>query len=669
MKVSYNWLKEYVSTDLSPQDLGDKLSMVGLVLDSLEPNGDDWVYEFENLANRPDWLSVQGIVREIVAVTGAEWTFPDIMLKESSQLVQDAIKVCIEAPEHCPRYTARVIRNIQVGPSPDWLIDRLEKSGIRAINNIVDITNYVLLEYGHPLHAFDLNKVGNKEVIIRLAKPEPYYTLDGVKRILDEEMLVVADAHKTLAIAGVMGGQDAEVLEDTRHILLESAYFNLHSVRQTSLRLGLSTEASYRFERGADVDMVPLALDRAASLIQELAGGEVLQGVVDAYVAPLDDLVIEGRVSKINRIIGLELSAKEMQKYLQSIDFTVGITDEDTLYVEVPNCRREVYREEDLAEEIARLYGYNYIPTTTPDLAMYHIAVDPLEHLQQQLRETSIRLGLWEAINYSFIHPKEQKELKEGNICLALPLSEEQSVMRQSLVPGLLKNFAHNWAYSLRAGDFFELGDVYGLIDGVRQESPMWGMISPQGVRFVKGCVEQLLQMAGLKGRYAWTVDQSIWSDADRALCLLVDDELCGSLALVSSQKSKQYGIKECKHPISVAELELDLILHKVQLTPVFCLLSAFPAVHRDLVLKMPEEMLCGQVLEAIDALNLEHLQACELFDIYRGEQLGSGQKSLGFALTFQSQEATLTDAEVDQAYQAILDHMQDTLCITLRDK
>ena len=667
MKVSYNWLKEYVDIRLNPQELGDKLSKIGLVVENLQPSQDDWIYTFENLSNRPDWLSVHGIVREIMAVTHAKWHFPEVIFKEIVQPVEKAVKVSVNVPDYCLRYAVRVIRGVKVSQSPSWMVHRLESSGIRSVNNIVDITNYVLLEYGHPLHAFNLNAIKDKTIEVRWAREESLYTLDGCQRALNENMLVVADSQKVLAIAGVMGGQNAEILEDTQNILLESAYFHPDSIRQTSRCLGLSTESSYRFERGANIDMVTLALDRAAGLMQELAGGKILQGSIDQYVSPLDDIIIKARISKINRIIGLELNIKEVQSYFKSIHFNTKIIDQDTLYVKVPNSRRDVYREEDLAEEVARLYGYDYIPVTQPVLAMKYTAETSLECLHKKIRTQSICLGLWEIITYSFISPEE--ESKDNPIRLMLPLSEEQSVMRQTLFPGLLKTFAYNWTQHLREGDFFELGHVYQTVKTSIQELPMWAMISYRGVRFVRACVENILDSIGLRGRYHWGLHQTIWSDSDHALQLLIDKEPFGCLVLVSPQKLKQYNVKDCSFALTMAELDLDRLVDKMNVTPQFQELSIFPAVYRDLVLKMPEDMLCSQIIEAIQSLHLDDLKDCQLFDIYRGKQLEEGYKSLGFALKFQSMKRTLIDEEVDQSYQTILAYMEKYLKITLREK
>lgn len=669
MQVSLNWLKEYIDIDLSPQNLGDKLSMAGLVVERLEEVGDDWILEFESLANRPDWLSVQGIVREISAVTGKKRKEVKILFREANQSIKGQIKVTIKGKDLCPRYSTRVIKKIKVDSSPDWMVNRLQKSGIRSINNIIDITNYVLLEYGHPLHAFDLDQIEGAEIIVRKASSKTFIGVDGESYKLDEGTLVIADAQKAIAIAGVIGGQNSAVTETTKNIVLESAYFQPSSVRLTSKRLGLSTEASYRFERGADVDSVPIALDRAAALIQDLAGGEVLQDVIDEYETPLEAIVIKARVSRINKIIGLELNAQEMTNYLLSLDFDVFIENEDTMIVKVPNCRREVTREEDVAEEVARIFGYEYIPSTTPHLAMQHMKIAPMEQLIVRIRQSLIHLGLFETINYSFVNPTEQKELKKGSIHLTLPLSEDHSVMRRSLLIGLLKTVARNLAHNQRQGDFFELGQVYEVVGDERVEIHNLGILTVQGYRVLKGMLEELMEKMGLADRVSFLPEKTIWSDEGMSCDVCVDGEIVGYIGVLSTDKKSQFLIKDTKTEYAYLELELDLLLHKVSFSKEFQLIPKFPAAKRDLVLKMPEDLSCQDFLDAVESLEIDILTNMELFDIYRGDQIDAGLKSLGFALTFQSHERTLMDEEVDEAFEKILGHVHQKLGLTLRDK
>ncbi|OED36924.1 phenylalanine--tRNA ligase subunit beta [PVC group bacterium (ex Bugula neritina AB1)] len=668
MKVSYNWLKDHVDFDLSPQDLGDRLNMVGLVVEELYQEGDDWVYDFENLANRPDWLSVYGIAREISALDNFERPMHELFFQEVSKKTDEAISLNTNVDKNCLRYAVRVIENVQVKASPDWLVDRLKKSGIRSVNNIVDITNYVLLEYGHPLHAFDLDKIKGKTLNIHSAKESSFITLDGLEKKLEDSCLVIADSEKPLAIAGVMGGQNSQVLDNTSHILLESAYFNPSSIRKTARSLGLSTESSYRFERGSDIDMVPIALDRAANLIKNLAGGNILKEIIDHYPKPLEPISISCRVSKINRLLGIQLTAKEMGKYLESLDFEIQKETEETFSVNIPNCRREVYREADIAEEIARVYGYDKIPSQSPKIKLQSTPTEPVEKLKEIITEESLRLGLWEAINYSFIDPEEESKLQNQAISLSLPLSKDQSVLRQTLLPGLLKNFALNWTKRLDLGNFFEIGDVYSLKNEEMFQASKWAALSHKGLRFIKGCVEHLAQKFNITISYTYPKNLSS-NKEDTILTLSIFDKPCGYITSISPKKIQQYGIKKCSHSLFFVELDLDCFVEKASLNPKFRPISPFPAINRDLVLKMPEDLPCSEVLDVIYSMNLDTLKKCELFDIYRGKQLGDNKKSLGFALTFQSENRTLTDEEVDKAYQSILHKMELSLKITLRDQ
>src|SRR5215813_523140 len=469
MKINYNWLKELVDVDLPPRDLAAKLTMAGIAVDAVDFYGDDAVLEIDLTSNRPDCLSHLGIGREAAAVLGKTARTPEAKAPESKTKTSDVTSVEILAPALCPRYTARVIRGVKIGPSPDWMIKRLESLGQRSVNNVADITNYVMLEMGQPLHAFDLHQLRGERIVVRTARSgEKITTLDGEERDLTPETLVIADAERPVALAGIKGGEDSGITEKTVDVLLEAAYFAPAQTRATSKALGLSTEASYRFERGTDPQIVAKASDRAAALIAEIAGGEVLSGLVDVYPAKAASgrrRWIEFRRSRYTVLTGLQIELGEAERILRSLGFIVEAdVENDRLRATAPSWRVDVSIEEDLIEEVARIAGYDKLKNTLPGSAGAG-AYLPGEAARRAARMTLTAIGYNEAINFSFVNGETDETLSyprgSGRLALLNPIDETQAHMRTTLLGGLLDALERNFNYGTRNVRLFEIGKCF----------------------------------------------------------------------------------------------------------------------------------------------------------------------------------------------------------------
>ncbi|MDD2620769.1 MAG: phenylalanine--tRNA ligase subunit beta, partial [Syntrophomonadaceae bacterium] len=447
MGVSLKWLKQYVDFDWTPAELAHKLTMAGIAVDKIEEKESDSIMEMDLTPNRGDCLGLINLAREVAALNGARLKIPEVSIQENGEDIKDYIKVEIADPDLGPRYTARLLKNVEIKESPSWMQEALLNAGVRPINNVVDVTNYVMLETNQPLHAFDYNLLGlDKRILVRRARnQEKFTTLDGIERELDEDMLVITNGEVPVALAGIMGGENSEIKENTRHVLLESANFFATSIRRTSRRLGLRSDSSVRFEKGADINGVLYAVNRAARLIQELAGGEVVKGIFDVYPSPKPLLKIALRPARVNFLLGTEIPVSNIEQYLRSLDLTIE-WQEGQFIVDVPSYRPDITMEVDLIEEIARLHGYDNIAaglpqgdTTQGGLTSYQLFRDRVKNVMAK--------SLREVINYSFINPNFSDRLLlpiqnylRDTVGLANPLSEDQSVMRTLLLPGLLDN-------------------------------------------------------------------------------------------------------------------------------------------------------------------------------------------------------------------------------------
>jgi len=650
---------------------------------------DDATLELEVYPNRPDHLSVFGIAREVAAITGGELRAPATGLVEGSDMVHDAAKVEVLDPDLCPRYVARVIRGVKIGPSPAWLAQRLRAAGMRPINNVVDVTNYVMLELGQPLHAFDYNKVAGHKIVVRRAKEgEAIKTLDGQTRALDPDMLLICDADRPVAIAGVMGGEESEVTPETTDVLLESASFDPVSIRKTAKRLGMRTEASHRFERGVDPHLAPLAADRAAKLIAELAGGVVLKGAIDVAAELPSPKRITLRVSRVNGMLGTDLSPAEIKRILRSLDFQVELEkDASSLSVIVPTFRRDIEGEADLIEEVARIHGYDEIQPTLPKGAGVQGGLsEPLPRVET-VRTLLADLGLHESITYSFISPKSFDRLRiprehpwRKAIALANPLSEEQSVMRTSLVPSLVEAVALNARRQVTDVRLFEVGKVYIPGDLPLEELPderwtlglaltgqaltdVWGMPSRQVDFFdLKGIVEAVLEILGVAAEFVRAEHPAL--HPGRTAKLVTGGKEAGWLGELHPEAASQWDLKE---RVYLAEIDLETLFKEARPRVRYRPLPRYPAVQRDLALLVPKEVAASSVEAIIRREAGPYLTQVKLFDVYEGKQVPAGYRSVAYSMIYRAEERTLTDEEIAAAQSRIEKALADELGVTVR--
>lgn len=640
---------------------------------------DDQILEFDLTPNRGDCLAVINIAREVCALTGAELRLPRVEVPEIEESIDGWIQVEIREPSLCRRYAGRIVKNVKVAPSPDWLQYRLRASGIRPINNIVDVTNYVMLEFGQPLHAFDYETLqGGKIVVRKAAAGEQLVTLDGATRNLDEEMLVIADAREPVALGGIMGGLASEVTERTRTVFLEAAYFDSRNIRRTSKLLGLRTESSQRFEKGINIEGVVEALNRAAQLIALLGAGEIVSGVVDEYVRPAAPVTIRLRVSRVNKILGTNLERADVQKVLERLGFCCELCGTDFLLVGVPPYRVDVSEEIDLIEEVARVYGYDRIPSTIP----VGILSQGRRSLEGSLRDLTARVmvecGLDEVITLSFTGegsfdklrvPKESKLRKVVRI--QNPLREEHGLLRTLLLPGLIETVASNCKRRLTNLGIFEMGVVFepageknlpeeklhlGIAVCGKEDR---GWQEPPGERdfyYVKGALEALFEALGIKD-LAFVP----WPDfpplhPGRAAQVLVNGQEVGFIGELHPDVQENF---ELPVRVCVSELDLTQVFPFARPVKVFEPIPRYPGVERDLAVIVSQDVPAEQVTRVIMAAGGDLLRECRLFDVYQGPQVPPGCRSLAYSLLFQSLERTLTDEEVSEIHRSIVEALE----------
>lgn len=649
----------------------------------------DVQFELGLTPNRPDCLSVIGVAREVAAMTGNSLCLPNVQIAESTTDISQKSSVQLEDADLCPRYTARLIEGVKIGPSPDWLVRRVEAVGMRSINNVVDVTNFVMMELGQPLHAFDYNRLrGGRIVVRRAAEGEKFTTLDGQERSMLADDLMICDGEGSVALAGVMGGLNSEVEADTTDILLESAYFNPIAIRRTSKRLGLHTESSHRFERGSDVDMAPVALDRAAALIAELAGGQVAQGILDAYPETLVPLTLELSVERCNRLLGVEISQEETCKVLNSIGLTsVTGQNADLVQVTVPNFRPDIEREVDLIEEIARLVGYERIEATMPNSQLDCQRLPRHLALEKGVRNLMVAEGFAEIINYSFVAPETLDKVglpaddaRRSNVAVLNPLSEDQSVMRTTLVPGLLETAAGNLAYRNEDLALFELRPVFGVVDGEelpcealrlaalicgRRDPEGWAQSSEECDFFdLKGVVEQLLESLWVTDVRWDSQESDCFYHPGKSASVYAGDVLLGTIGEVHPGLSTSYDLNR---RVILCDLDLEAVFAKAGSFPGFAPLSRFPDIARDSALLIDDATPVSQVFATLNRVKLKDLESIVLFDVYRGEGVPEGKKSIAIRARYRALDRTLTDDLIQKQHGKLIKSLEKELGAELR--
>ena len=665
----------------SPQELGLADDAEGLLI--LRPDatvgqrfsqylGGDVIYDLEVTPNRPDLNSVIGVAREISAVTGNPLKIPKPAPPEQGDPAEKFIKVRIENIDFCPRYTARVIHGVKVGPSPAWLRERLERIGVRSISNVVDVTNYVMIEIGQPLHAFDYHLLSTPEIIVRnAAQGEEFTTIDGQKRTLTSEMLVIADSKRAIAVAGVMGGQNTEINERTVDVLIESAYFKPQNIRRTSRKLDLRTESSYRFERGCDPNMVAWASQRAAELILQTASGRLARGVVDVYPAPVKPVQIELRHEKVSQLLGIELTAKQNMDYLKSLGLEVSDSTST-----IPTYRVDLKREIDLIEEIARIHGVDKIPATPPRGAIGNHSYDSVHDEIAEARRLLVALGLNETQGQTLISDSDAKLVSSELVPLENPLSSDMNVLRPSLLPGLLDALRHNINHKNLDVAVFEIGRVFPAgreerrlaISLTGRRHPSFWSGDDREAKFdvydLKGMIEEFLEHFGVRGVTYARRNESTTLLVESAAVHLGKLTL-GEFGQVLPPLARRYDLRD---PVLVAELNLDTLIARRNTSKSFKALPQFPAIRRDVAMIVPETLAHEAVLTAVRQARPANLEAIELFDIFRGKNVPAGQKSMAYAFTYRHAERTLTDAEVNAAHEQLVAQLKQELGAVVRE-
>ncbi len=663
---------------------------------------DDVMFELEITPNRPDCLSLIGVAREIRAETGNPLKLPSVDLQENETDIRDLTSVTIDAPDLCLRYAARVIQGVSVGESPAWLRQRLESVGIGVVNNIVDITNFVLMEYGQPLHAFDYHKLTDVKygltsctlrriVVRRAAAGEKLTTLDETDRELTADMLVIADAEKPVALAGIMGGYDSEITETTCDVLLESAYFNPSSIRATAKALGMNTEASYRFERGADPGVVLAALDRAAELIAELAGGTVCKGTVDVYPGKQPLTEIKLRPDRVNFVLGTEIEKSEMEQILMRLGFDVrssrhtprAVNAEENYQVTVPTFRSDITREIDLIEEIARVYGYDNIPTMLPKGDIPVPTPNPKVEVRRRIKRFLLAAGMMEAVNYSFCDPNCFEKVRlpsDSPLCRTLqlrnPLSPEMSVLRTTLVPGLLENTQYNRNHQINAIALFEIGGVFvqdcnhkepervaGVIAGQIGDGVYGNLYRDPDFFDIKGLVEGMLGVCGITEYTLQKTDVPTFHPGRNAEVLLADTRI-GTFGEAHPEVLENYDLP---YKAYLFEFDLEALVSATVFSRRFEPVSIYPKVERDLAIVVGKDVLSDMPIELIYTTGGELVESVRLFDVYEGEQVPEGKKSLAYTIVYHSAAETLTDKAVNALHKQVVEHLHQELGAELR--
>lgn len=636
----------------------------------------DAILDLEVTPNRPDCLGVVGVAREVAALTGQEVRLPTSQYEEGSTPTADLVSVRIEDARSCPRYCAGIIRNLRVGPSPQWLQERLLAGGMRPVNNVVDVTNYVMLELGQPLHAFDWDRVQGCQIVVRRARRhESLRTLDGVDRELTPEMLLICDGVEPVAVAGVIGGEPSEVSGSTRHVLLECANFAPRSIRRTAARLRVRTEASLRFEKGLSPELAAVAIRRALGLLQELAGGDVCRGIVDAYPKPSKPVRLRFSRREVERLLGITFSSDEIRETLESLGFGCAAAG-SALLVDVPYWRGDVRRVEDLVEEVARIRGYEGVPATALAGALPRYEPNPLADLRERMRDLLAGMDLVEVINYPLV---SRAALERAGalgpeaprpIALANAMSAEQEVLRTSMRPSLLATVAANQRHQAERISIFEMGKVYlerpgdlpeerevvaVALWGAREEERWFGR--PRQVDFFdgRGIAEELVGRLGWKAALRSASDD-FFADG-RAARLVVEEHEVGSFGEVSAAVRERFSIAGS---VCYLEVRLDALLALEVPRRRFQSLPRQPAIRRDVALVVAEELPVERLVNALAGASL--LEEVWPFDVYRGPEIPSGTKSVGVALRFRAADRTLWDEEVDRLLEPLLARIEAEL-------
>lgn len=631
---------------------------------------DDVVFEYEITSNRVDCFSVIGIAREAAATFRKKFIPPIVTGTGNDEDVNDYIKVTVKDSELCPRYCARVVKNIKIGPSPKWMQRRLASVGIRPINNLVDITNYVMEEYGQPMHAYDLDTIAGREIIVRRAeKDEKFVTLDGQERRMDDTVLMICDGEKSVGIAGIMGGENSMITDDVHTMLFEAACFDGTNIRKSGKKVGLRTDASGKFEKGLDPNNAEAAINRACQLVEEMGAGEVVGGMVDVYGKKKEPVRVPFDADEINALLGTNISREDMLSYFEMLDLEF---DESTGEVIVPTFRQDLLRMADLAEEVARFFGYDNIPTTLPDGEATTGKLSFKLRIEEIARNIAEFCGFSQGMTYSFESPKVFDKLMlaadsplRQAVEIMNPLGEDYSIMRTTSLNGMLTSLATNYNRRNKNVRLYELGNIYLPKALPLTELPeermqfTLGMYGDGDFFNMKGVIEEFFEKVGLHKKEVYQPDSGKpYLHPGRQANIVYDGKVVGYLGELHPDVADSYGIGERAY---IAVIDMPEIVKRATFDRKYTGIAKYPAVTRDISMVMPKEILVGQVEEIIEKNGGANLESYKLFDLYEGAQIKTGYKSVAYSIVFRAKDKTLEDAEVSGAMEKILKTLEET--------
>jgi len=670
MKISLDWLSDYIKTDYSAEEIAEILSDLGFPCEGIEKLDDDAVIDIEVTSNRGDCLGYIGVARELAAATGKELIMPQVELDESDKEVEEFAEVQIDEPELCGRYTARIIEGVKVGPSPDWLRKRLEAIGMRSVSNVVDATNYAMLETGQPPHAFDYDKVAQGKIIVRKARAgERIVSIDGTQCDLDTDMLVIADPNGPVGVAGVMGGLDTEVSEKTTKILLEDAYFDPVSIRTTSRKLGLPSEAAFRFERTVDIEKVDWASKRTAQLMIQLGGGKVHKGVVDVYPQKQEQKKVTLRLSRLNKLLGIEIPAEQAMRILSALNFESKVND-DLMTCTVPSWRSDIYREVDLIEEVARVHGYNKVPTERK-IRIEVVPADARQKLAESIRAYLNACGFYETINVAFVDDSIAELFADAGAGSHLAVKDElrksASLLRQTLIGSLLGVLKTNVNAKNLPCRIFEIADTFVPTEsqdgGLPIQKTKLSVVCDGDFRDLRGVIEGLISSLARDAQVGWVPADLPWAQSGAKI--LLNSQPFGSMGTVSQAIGQKLDFKDLSP--CAAELEFEQLMAltggAVKVKPI----PRFPAIQRDLSIIVDEAIRWADIIRAIGRKAPSELEDTQFVEIYRGKAIPSGRKSVTLSLRFRDEDGTLTHEAVDLFEADIVQSMAESVAAELR--
>jgi len=679
MKISINWLKQYLDLKLSPEELVEEMNSIGLLVDYWEEQDGDVVLELETYANRPDTLGHLGVAREIAASQGTSLKERNFPLVESTENISDTFDVQVLEEDLSPRYCGMMVKDFTVDPSPPWLRRMIRAVGLSPVNNVVDITNYVLFSTAQPIHAFDLNKLSGNKILVRKArKGEELKILGGNTIQLSNDMLVIADEKRPVALAGVIGGEEAAVTEETKELFIESACFNPISVRKTWKKIGVQTDASYRFERGTDISFPPRAAQMTASLLTQI-GGKALKGMIDIYPKPRKKKTVVLRNHRVSELLGIEIEEGFIVDFLKRIGFELENQREGIWRVKVPFFRVDIEREADLIEEVARFYGYDKIPSHIPVLQGIDLEVNRKKETEDSIRELLFHEGFDEVVNFSFMNADKEKLFRTGLEAVEIrnPISSRASLLRTTLVEGLLENILWNMNRGAEGVHIFEIGNVFFQNEGkcseryslgfaaMGQLDPLFWQKEPEKSDFfhVKGTCEELLGHLKFDD-FSFSKEEHPFFEKNYSLCLNLKGEKIGVLGGLNRSIVEAYSIQE---PVWAAEINLGSLLEKQPRPFQYFPVSRYPGIVRDISFIVAQDVSYQDMKDCIENLNIPYLEDYMLYDRFAGEEIPKGKISLSFRFIFRHPERTLLAEEADSFQEKIIKALHTEFGLNLR--